>query len=124
MWHSLPQAELNAYETAPSATSFKLAYDKFYENLKNRTKGKFDDYAFKIFLDGVLEIKAVSEHHICTWPMDCPAYRSMLPVLFPGLAKTDYYLAACYYHRLIYKEHRFHLRDSLAQLCWVKRGAT
>ena len=29
------QAELNAYETAPSATSFKLAYDKFYENLNN-----------------------------------------------------------------------------------------
>ena len=35
IWHSLPQAELNAYETAPFATSFKLAYDKFYENLNN-----------------------------------------------------------------------------------------
>ena len=54
--------------------------------------------------------------------MNCPAYKEMLPKLFPGISRNMFFMAACYYHKLTYKKHGFNFGDSLAQLCWVHRA--
>jgi len=52
--HMLP-ARMRAAVMTHERPSCRRSLDevKFYEKLNNRTKGQFDGYAFKIFLDGV-----------------------------------------------------------------------
>ena len=73
-------------------------------------------------LDALLCDGSVSPRDIGAWPMNCPAYKHKLPQLFPGLPREMFFMAACYYHKLIYNKDGLHLGDSLAQLCWVHRA--
>ena len=125
MWKALPQKELTAFARHSTRATFKNALETFQHRRYGEdglTKGKFNDYAVKCMLDGLLVNNTVSRHHISSWPMQCSAYKSQLPILFPGIESFHLYRAACYLHRLIYAKHHFHLADSLAQLCWIKRN--
>ena len=111
----------------PTRDLWKICTRDFLEEISRRTKGAFDDYAIKITLDGILISQPHLERFLSWWPMQCPAYKDQLPKLYANLSKSsdDLFLAACHYHQNI-KVHysRYHLRDSLAQLCWVERGVT
>ena len=86
------------------------------------TRGKYSDYSIKCMLDALLCDGSLAPRHICTWPMECPAYKERRPKLFPGVPRNMFFTAACYYHSLIYRRHGFHFGDSLAQLCWTHRA--
>ena len=127
MWKALPRTELTAFSEQATRDTFKNAVEKFTKNLYGKeglTKGKFNDYSVKCMIDALLVNDTVNRNVISTWPMQCPAYKSQLPKLFPGIKPAQFYKAACFMHRLIYAKHRFHLGDSLAQLCWIERGLT
>ena len=127
MWRALPKQELTAFARQPTRATYKNALETFQHRLYGKnglTKGKFNDYGVKCMLDALLMNNTVSKHVISSWPMQCPAYKSQLPILFPGIKPAQFYRAACYMHHLIYAKHRFHLADSLAQLCWIKRNIT
>jgi hypothetical protein len=124
MWSALPKTELAALKRDPCRDSFQRALEKFGHNLYGKhglTKGKFNDYALKIMLDALLVNKTIDRNIISTWPMNCPAYKRQLPILFRHIKPSQYFKAACYLHYLIYARHHFHLGDTLAQLCWIER---
>ena len=124
MWRALPKKELTVFARKPTRATYKNALETFQQQLYGKsglTKGKFNDYAVKCMLDGLLVNKTVNRHVISSWPMQCPAYKSQLPILFPGIKPSQFYRAACYLHSRIYAKHHFTLADSLAQLCWIKR---
>lgn len=125
MWLALPRKELSTFAQQPTRATYKNALETFQDKLYGKnglTKGKFNDYAIKCMLDALLVNNTVSRHDISTWPMQCPAYKTQLPKLFPGIKPRQFYRAACYMHSLIYAKHHFQLAESLAQLCWIKRG--
>ena len=124
MWRALPKKELTAFARQPARATYKTALETFQQRLYGEnglTKGKSNDYTIKLMLDGLLVNNTVSRHVISSWPTQCPAYKSQLPIVFPGIEPKQFYRAACYWHRLIYAKHHYHLGDSLAQLCWIKR---
>ena len=125
MWRALPKEELTAFARQPTRDTYKRALETFQHRLYGKTgltKGKFNDYAVKVMLDGLTVNGTVSKHVISSWPMKCPAYKAQLIILFPGIKPSQFYRAACYLHRLIYAKHHFALPDTLAQLCWLERG--
>ena len=124
MWAALPRQELALFRAAPTRDTFKSAVTKFQTQLygtEKLTKGKFNDYAVKCMLDALIINGTVSPRVLSTWPMKCPAYRKQLRILYPGLKPSEYFIAGCHWHYMIYKRHRFHIADSLAQLCWIER---
>jgi hypothetical protein len=125
MWQAIPSEKLTVFAQQPTRATFKDALETFQQQLYGETgltKGKFNDYAVKCMLDGLLANKTVSKHVISSWPMQCPAYKAQLPMLFPGIKPRQFYRAACYYHRLTYAKHHLNLAESLAQLCWIERN--
>ena len=124
MWSALPKTELVALKRHPGRDNFRRALDRFRHNLYGKhglTKGKFNDYSIKIMLDALLVNGTIDRDIISTWPMNCPAYKKQLPILFRNVKPSQYFMAACYFHFLIYARHHFHLGDTLAQLCWIER---
>ena len=124
MWMAIPEEELRSFARQPTRATYKKALNTFQQRLYGKnglTKGKYNDYAIKLMLDGLVKSGTVSKHVISDWPMMCPAYKTQLPILFPGIKPVQYFRAACYLHRLIYAKHHFNLADSLAQLCWIER---
>ena len=125
MWLALPKKELKAFAQQPTRATFKIALESFQHRLYGKeglTKGRFNDYAVKCMLDGLLVNNTVSRHVLSSWPMQCPAYKTELRVLFPGIKPAQFCRAACYMNRLIYAKHHLHLAESLAHLCWIKRN--
>ena len=111
----------------PTRQCWKACTEGFLAALRLHTKGIFADYSLKIALDGVLLSQPSLEKVVSWWPMDCPAYRDMLPTLYPESSKTqeDLYLAGCHFHQqLKITLPKFFLRDSLAQICWIERRVT
>ena len=85
----------------------------------------FSDYSLKIALDGVLLSQPRLETVVSWWPMMCTAYKNELPKLFPAcqVNQDDLFLAGVHFHLTLKATFpRYHLRDSLAQLCWMARG--
>ena len=124
-WRALPEQAVSAYGSRSSRDTFREALEAFRNALsgpKGLTQGKYSDYYVKCMLDALLCDGSLHPKHISTWPMDAPAYKDRLKKLFPNLPRRLFFLAGCYYHRLIYKAHNFHLGDSLAQLCWATRA--
>ena len=125
MWAALPRKELALYRAAPTRDTFEAALKEFQTRLYGKeklTKGKFNDYAVKCMLDALIVNGTVPPRVISTWPMNCPAYKKQLRILSPGLQPCQYFIAGCHWHYMIYKRHKFHIADSLAQLCWIERG--
>ena len=124
MWSALPQTELAALKRVPCRDNFRRALEQYGHNLYGKhglTKGKFNDYSLKMMLDALLVNKTIDRNIISTWPMNCPAYKTQLPVLFRHIKPSQYFKAACYLHYLVHARHNFHLGDTLAQLCWTQR---
>ena len=72
----------------PTRPTFSKALETFQGQLYGKdglTKKKFNDYAMKYMLDALLVNKTVSTYVISRWPMQCPAYETQLPIMFPGL---------------------------------------
>jgi hypothetical protein len=111
----------------PTRQCWKACTQDFLSALRAHTKGIFGDYSLKIALDGILLSQPSLEKVVSWWPMGCPAYREMLPALYPETRKTqdDLFLAGCYFHRLLKVTFpKSFLRDSLAQTCWTERKVT
>ena len=124
-WQAMPTDAVQTYAENPCRDTFREALHGFQAALSGKhglTSGKYSDYSVKCMLDALLCDGSVSPRDIGTWPMECPAYRHKLPQLFPGLPRNMFFMAACYYRKLIYRTHGFHIADSLAQLCWAHRA--
>ena len=95
--------------------------------IKKRAKKIADKYAvildtYNLLLDDdILVNETIDRDIISTWPMNCPAYKKQLPMLFRNVKPSQYFMASCNFHFLIYARHHFHLGDTLAQLCWIER---
>ena len=116
--------EFQQFQSEPTRTGWRTCTQTFLQEIRNRTSGMFNDYSLKKALDGILISQPQHEKVISYWPMECPAYRTQLPLLYPGTRCTqeELFTAACHYHRqLKIVLPKFRLADSLAQLCWVKR---
>ena len=129
VWHVAETflSEYDALQSKPTRQCWKACTQAFLEAIRNHTKGIFGDYSMKITLDGVLLSQPRLEHAVPWWPMHCPAYEIALPELYANCTTShqDLFLAACHLHAATKKSFpRFLLKDSLAQLCWVKRGVT
>ena len=124
-WQAMPEGAARAYAENPCRDTFREAVRGFQAALSGKrglTSGKCSDYAVKCMLGALLCDGSVPPRDIGTWPMECPAYRHKLPQLFPGLSRGMFFMAAGYFHKLMYRKHCFHIADSLAQLCWVHRA--
>ena len=124
MWSALPKTELAALSRDPNRVNFQRALEQFRHNLYGKqglTKGKFNDYSLKMMLDALLVNKSIDRNIISTWPMNCPACKAQLPILFRHIKPSQYFKAACYLHYLVHARHHFHLGDTLVQLCWIER---
>ena len=129
MWH-VAMSRQQAYDSLqrnPSRQCWKACTEGFLKELQQHTKGCFAAYSLKIALDAVLLSQPVLETVISWWPMKCPAYMGELPKLYSNCRKTqsDLFLAGCHFHqRLKSSFPKYYLKDSLAQLCWIKRGVS
>ena len=129
MWHVV-QCRKEAYDSlqrSPCRQCWTACTEEFLTELRQHTKGCFADYSVKITLDAVLLSQPALEKVVSWWPMQCPAYQNELPKLYPKCAKTqsDLFLARCHFHqRLKTSFPKYHLKDSLAQLCWMERGVS
>ena len=72
-------------------------------------------------LDMLVMQGSVPEWVLSRWPVDCPAYRSSLATLFPGLPVQDHLVALYWVHMELGKKWRFMFPESCAQLCWGHR---
>ena len=129
VWHVAETflSEYDALQSKPDRERWKACTEAFLEAIRNHTKGIFGDYSMKITLDGVLLSQPRLEKAVSWWPMHCPAYKIALPALYANCTTShqDLFLAACYFHAATKRCFpRFLLKDSLAQMCWMKRGVT
>ena len=129
MWHVAidMKQDYDNLQKDPTQQCWKACTESFLSKLHQHTRGIFGDYSMKIALDGVLLSQPCLEQVVSCWPMMCPAYKNELPKLYPNCRKnrTDLFLVGCHYHKCLKAFcPKFHLRDSLAQLCWMKRGVS
>ena len=129
MWHVTEDMKqyFDNLQEDPTRQLWKACIENFQSKLQEHTRGIFGDYSMKIALDGVLLSQPCLERVVSCWPMRCPAYENALPMLYPNCRKnrTDLYLAGCHYHKCLKAFFpKFHLRDSLAELCWMGRYAS
>ena len=129
MWHVAGtfKQSYDSLQRQPSRQCWKACTQDFLAQLHEHTAGCFSDYSLKVALDGVLLSKPCLEQVVSWWPMKCVAYKSVLPELYPVCTRSqdDLFLAGCHFHQSLKARFpKFYLRDSLAQTCWWKRGAT
>ena len=127
VWHVAETflSEYDALQSKPTRQCWKACTEAFLEAIQNHTKGIFGDYSMKITLDGVLLSQPRLEKAVSRWPMQCPAYKTALPALYANCttSRQDLFLDGCHFHAANKKSFpRFYMKDSLAQLCWLKRG--
>ena len=126
VWHTAQgmQKDFVTLQTKPTREAWHRCTEGFLLELKSRTSGTFNHYTLKCMCDAVLLVQPQLEKTIGWWPMLCPAYKDMLPKLYPKTQKTQsaLFIVACHYHQQMKSFFpKFYLRDSLAQLCWIER---
>ena len=128
MWYccDLLKVYLDELHIEPTRAGYRACTAGLCEHLRIRVGGLFGHYAIKIFLDAVF-VSQPSLKKVCCWfPMLCPAYQSMLPLVYTAVdahSQEDLWVAACQlYERFCRRGSRLSLPDVLAQLCWLKRG--
>ena len=129
VWHVAAtfRSQYDALQSKPTRQCWKACTEAFLEEVRHHTKGMFGDYSMKITLDGVLLSQPRLEHVVSWWPMHCPAYKISLRELYENCttSRQDLFLAACHFHGATKKSFpKLSFKESLAQLCWVKRGVT
>ena len=129
MWHVAKgmKQNYNNLPKDPTRQCWKACKQRLLSKLHQHTLGIFGDYSMKIALDGVLLSQPCLEQVVSCWPMMRPAYKNELPKLYPNCRKdpTDLFLTGCHHHKCLKAfSQKFHLRDSLAQLCWIQRGVS
>ena len=128
LWHVGRQFEsqFDAFDANPSRDGWLECTRDFLRKLNAHTSGNFSDYAMKIGLDAVLVARPSLQTVVSWFPMAATAYKDDLPLLYPVVQKEDdddLWLAGCHYHRQMKRTFpRMRLFESLAQICWVKRG--
>ena len=129
MWY-VAGAYKEAYDNLqkqPSRQCWKACTENFLSQLHEHTVGIFSDYSLNIALDGVLLSQPCLETVVSYWPMQCSAYKSALPTLYPACTQSqdDLFLAGCHFHHALKQQFpNFFIRDSLAQTCWLHRGVS
>ena len=119
------RTQFNALQSCPSRHAWHACVAAMHERLQQCTNGAFGDYATKLMLDGVLLRRPDLARVVSWWPMQCKAYITVLPMLYPGLLRNqdDLWLAACHYHgRMKTVFTKMSVCETLARLCWDHRG--
>ena len=114
-------------QSNPTRESWHACTHGFLQELQARSKGCYSHYAVKLMLDGVLTTQPQLHKVVSWWPMLCTAYKSELPLMYANIERNEdqLFLAAVHWHTQL-KNHfkRMKFNESLAQLCWIKRGVT